>query len=143
MTDFSNLTKLEVTGDSTAEYKLIEIESEPVLILKPASESNAKYFNALLREHGAAKGGRKAKVKIDNKLVAKMREQDKKLYPKYVVAGWTGMLDAKGKDVPFSVEACEEFFAVLPNWIFDGIREFATMPESFVKQIDSAGKAKN
>jgi len=143
MTDFSHLNKLNVTKDSQAEYELSELEGAPVLIVKPANESNSGYMNGLLRKTGSKRAGRKVKVRVDTKAMAEMRDNDKALYPDHVIIGWRNLLDAKGKQVEFNADNATAFIAALPNWIFDGLRGFANDPESFVEGIDSEEKAGN
>lgn len=142
MTDFSHLSKLEVTKEKTAEYDLVELEGSPTLILCSANENNPGYMNGLLRLSGHG-GKRRTKVKIDAKTMETMRDHDKELFPSHVIVGWKGIQDSKGKDVPFSEKTIQEFIAALPNWIFDGIRTFANDPENFVLSIDSEAKAGN
>lgn len=143
MTDFSHLNKLNVTQDSTAEYELSELEGTPVLIVSPANESNSGYMNGLLRMTGKKRAGRKTKVSVDAKSMGEMRENDRVLYPDHVITGWNGMVDSKGKDVKFSVQAAQDLCKALPNWIFDGLRGFANDPESFLDVIDSEEKSGN
>ncbi|MBL4904277.1 MAG: hypothetical protein JKY62_16765 [Desulfocapsa sp.] len=146
MTDFSHLGKLQVTSSSTAEYEIIEIEVgdvSPTLILTVTGESNKGYFNALLRATGQGNGQRRGKLKVNTKAMEEMRGWDRDLFPDHVIVGWKNMTDANGKDVKFSVAACKDFIAALPNWIFDGVRAYASDPENFVASIDSEGKAKN
>jgi hypothetical protein len=142
MPDFSHLNKLAITALSTMRYPLIELEGSPVLILRPANESNAAYFNALLKANAHA-GVRRKKQKIDGKLTAEIREQDRELYPKHVIAGWEAVVDSDGKDVPFSMEAAVEFLAALPNWIFDGVRTSALDPENFIGNMNVEEQAGN
>ena len=143
MTDFSHLQSLQVTSDKTAEYPLVEIEGDYVLVVRSANEGNKDYMNELLRLTGQGRGQRRAKVKVDIKAMDAMRDNDKILYPKHVIVGWKGVQDSKGKNVPFTAEAANDFIASLPNWIFDGLRGFANDPENFVLTIDSEDKAGN
>lgn len=131
MTDFSHLKKLEIAG--TAEYPMPELGEGTVLTVKPSGESNKEYFNALLRATGAGK--RQKKRKVDAAMVAEIRNQDKELYPKYVIVGWEGLYDAKGAKVKFSPEAAADLLAQLPDYIFDGVRGFCGEPESFVDYV--------
>ena len=144
MTDFSHLNKLAVTADSRQEYILDELEGAPSLILRPANESNHGYLNAVLEETGEVRGSRKKKrKKVNAESLTEQREQDRETYPEHVIVDWKGVVDSKGKPVQFSAKAAAEFVAALPNWIFDGIRTFAAVPENFIKTIDSEAKAGN
>lgn len=144
MTDFSHLEQLN--ADNASDYEITEIEVggvSPTLQLKVSGESNKGYFNDLLRVTGQAKGQRQRKLKIDAKLMSKMRSDDRELFPVHIIVGWKNMKDAKGKDVKFSVASCKDFITALPNWVFDGIRNFAADPENFVTVIDVEEKAGN
>ena len=142
--DFSHLNKLQVTDQNVVEYPLIEIEGEPTLTIRCASEGNKAYANAILRANGQVNGARKpGKIKVDGQLIDKMRDQDRQLYPLNIITGWEGVLDSDGKSVDFSAEACEAFLNALPNWIFDRLRQAASTPETFINTIDSEAKAGN
>lgn len=139
--DFSHLKRLEV-ADRTAKYTIYQIEDEPVLIMKSATEANKPFFNAVLLETRAARNPQQ--IKTDAKTVKKNRNHDRKLFPKHVIVGWEGIKDASGKEVPFSKENCEAFLTSLPDWIFDGIRAFATDSANFTgvnqDQIEDGAK---
>jgi len=60
------------------------------------------------------------------------RNDDRALFPLYVLVGWTGIEDDDGAEVPFSPEAAAEFCDQIPGYIFDRIRNFAATPERFV-----------
>lgn len=127
--DFSHLSKLEVK-DRTAKYPIYQIEGEPVLIMRPANESNKPYFNSVLRK--SRRNIRSLQVgAINQKMIDENREQDRILFPKHVIVGWENMPDSKGENVPFSSENCEAFLRALPNWIFDEIRNFASTSANF------------
>lgn len=140
--DFSHLKNLEVK-DKTVDYSLFQINGEPTLVLKPATEANKGYFNSVLRRSKrnlrAVKSG-----SISQKMIKENREEDKELYPKHIIVGWKDMKDSSGKDVPFSTENCTDFLEVLPDWIFDDIRNFAGSSENFAgESIDVVAKLGN
>jgi hypothetical protein len=143
MTDFSHLDDLKVTADTTAEYKIHEIQGSPALILRSANEGNSGYTNGLLRLTGQGRGQRRAKIKIDAKTMDDMRTNDRELFPAHVIVGWTGVKDANHAPVKFCKGDCANFINALPDWIFDGVRAFANDPENFVTQIDSEELAGN
>lgn len=137
MVDFSNLKAAEIAG-RTAEYELIELADKPVLIVRPTGPDNKPYFNALLREFGGDQR-RLQRGRLDGGMLEKMRDVNRKLFPEYVVAGWRGVKDMSGKDVPFALDNVKAFFEVLPGYILDGLRSFCEAPESFIGQelVDS------
>jgi hypothetical protein len=143
MVDFSQLSKLEVIGDKTVDYLLDQLESQPTLKMLPANQANKPFHSALLR-----KSRRRIKAiqksKLNEKILNENREEDKELYAKHVIKGWSGVVDAQGKNVPFNEESVTELLDALPPWIFDDIREFASDIDNFIaEQIDTEDVAKN
>lgn len=133
---FDHLKKLETKGKTT-EYSIHQIEGEPILILRPANESNKGYFNSILRKSRRNLRNLRAGA-INEKLIAENREQDRVLFPKHVIVDWKDMPDGDGNSVPFSPDTCEEFLRALPNWIFDEIRAFAGNNENFYGETMAA-----
>lgn len=135
MADFSHLRKLHVGGAQTAEYELVELEGAPVLIGVFAGETNAPYYNALIkrssRNHRRFKAG-----KLGSKELQENRDHDRELFPTHVLKDWRGVVDSKGKGVKFSAANCAEFLKALPDYLFDDVRNFFATPQSFV---DDAG----
>lgn len=145
MSDFSYLEALDVTTDKTIEYPLHQItvnEKTPVLLVAPATEANKPYFNALLKRAGkmarAMRTGNMTAAMLEDK-----RDEDKELYPKYVIKGWSDVSDATGKEVKFSKAECKSFIDQLPNWLFDDLCRFCENPGSFVEVMDVELEAKN
>lgn len=135
--DFSQLSKLQLNDKRTVDYKLFQIAGEPSLTLLPTGEANKPYFNAVLKR--AKTSVRRLRAGgLTAAMMAETRNEDRKLFPRYVVTGWTGIVDAAGKAVEFSVENCEAFLAALPDWIFDEVRSFAGDPNNFLAE-DEAG----
>lgn len=141
MANFSHLEKLEVSGNKTVDFTIFQIEGEPSLQVTAASESNRGYFNELLR-----KGGKRQakKTKVDAETIKRNREEDRVLYAKHIVKGWTGVNDADGKPVKFTEGECLGFLSSLPDWLFDELRTFASDIQNFIEApIDVEDKAKN
>lgn len=140
MASFSHLAKLEVSGNKTVDFAIFQIEGAPVLHVVAASESNRAYFNELLRKGGK----RQAKKKVDAETVKSNREEDRVLYARHIVKGWSGIKDDKGKVVEFTEGECLGFLSSLPDWIFDELRAFASDLQNFIEApIDVEEKAKN
>ena len=74
-----------------------------------------------------------AKGKVDSATMAKMRDQDRKLFSDHVVVGWSGIVNSEGDEVEFNKEDCFDFLKALPLWLMDEIRNFAQEPENFLK----------
>lgn len=128
---FSHLKKLDVKAEALTPYTVYVIEGAPVLMLAPATEANTAFFNSVLRRTKEA--ARRIRSGVVNKeTLAANREEDRENYPLYIIKGWSGVTDEDGNNVPFSVDACKEFVAALPDWIFDDIRTFAGNPANFV-----------
>jgi len=148
MANFDHLKKLDVTKDKTATYTFGQIvvnDVSPILTVAPATEANKGYFNALLKR--ASKSARQvAAGKVSAALISENREEDRTLYPLYIVQGWENVFDADGNTVEFSKEACAEFLSALPDWLFDDLRNFCGKPDSFVdvsSLVDLEEVAKN
>ena len=145
MVDFTNLDQYKVTSANVKEYPLVEIAGEASLMVRSCNEGNSGYMNGLLRITGQDDGGRRSKQSkgLSADKMDETREYDRELYPEHVITGWSGVVDAEGKEVKYSVKVCREFLNALPDWIFDRIRIYVSDPENFLNKIDSAGKAKN
>ena len=144
---FGHLKSLDVRGDTTTELTLHQIDvggKSPTLIVAPATDANKPFFNAQLKRSGKSiqqiRAGR-----ITAGMIEDNREEDRELYPRYVIKGWKDMVDAKGKAVEFSVDACTDFIDSIPSWLFDDIRNYCGNPQNFVASasidVETAGNA--
>lgn len=131
MVSFEHLKTREVAG-RTVWLSVPQVTDNARLLLRPATDVNAAYQNGLLRLSGSRLRKTAARGAVKQLDVDQSREDDRQLYPKFVIVDWDGIEDADGKLVPFSREVAAEFFAVLPAWIFDRIRLFAMVPENFL-----------
>lgn len=142
MADFSHLSALEVARDKTARLTLHQITVNgvsPTLILKPATEANKPYFNALLKSAGRTiRSG-----VISAGVIEENREEDRDLFPKFVVDGWEDMVDATGKEAKCDKETAKQFLDALPDWLFDEVRNFASNTANYADIVDLTVKAKN
>ena len=136
---FGYMQSLNVKGDMTSELTLHQIDVggvSPTLIVAPATDANKPFFNAQLKRSGKSirqiQAGRITAGMIDNN-----REEDRDLYPRFVIKGWKDMLDANGKDVKFTPEDCADFIASIPDWLFDDIRTYCGNPQNFVVSAGS------
>lgn len=145
MVDFTNVTALKITKENLAEYPLIELGKDISLTMRCASESNPGYMNGLLRLTGQVGQTRRNKeeVEISAEKMDEVREHDRELYPEHVITGWKGVIDAKGNPVKFSIKVCKEFMKALPDYVFDGVRGYGSVPKNFAQVIDAVEKAKN
>lgn len=144
MADFSYLKKLDVTN-KVQECVLFRLDGKPTLLVKPATENNKPFYNAVLRK---ARKTQKAVAAgaIDVNLLSSNRDDDRQLYSELIITGWKGIIDASGKPVEFNQVNCLEFLHALPDYIFDeDVRQFCTNPANFTNQagMDVEATAKN
>lgn len=142
MANFSHLKSLNVSGTTVVEYPLYQLDGNAILHLASASESNKGYFNALLRKAGRTAQAVKANA-VNANTLKQNRDEDRVLYAKHVLKGWSGILDADSTEVPYNEENGEEFLQSLPDWLFDEIRNFASNVRNFIDSpIDVEDKGK-
>lgn len=144
--NFSNLSKMNVSAEKIVEYPLYQIDGvgdeTPVLLLKPANESNKPYYNDLLRKSRSKMSAISSK-KITANTVKQNRDEDRALFADHVIAGWRSIPDADGNAVEFSKENAKAFFESIPSWIFDDIRVFAQDMTNYIDSADGEDTAKN
>jgi hypothetical protein len=118
--------------EATAEFEMPWIRGTPTMIVRPANEANGAWQSGMLKLSGNRQRAQLASGRVSAEDAKKDREDDRKLYPRYVVVGWRNVVDPRGNPVKFSAEACDRFLRALPNWIFDKLRIFCMRPENFV-----------
>lgn len=130
--DFS---KLEIR-QGVAWVEMPELSDKARIAVRPASEANSPYFNAMLRR-SATRARRMARTdRITAEDAALNRSDDRDLYPRYILVNWEGVYDTENKPVPFNEDTSREFCSKLPDWLFDRIRNVATTPERFLSEHD-------
>lgn len=129
--DFSNISRQEIKTQDTAQFTFYRIQGmTPVLTVKPATEANPDYMRAILR--GSREQMRRMRgADLTPEMLKENREKDRQLFPRFVVMGWEGVLDASGEPVTFSQDACEAFLRALPDDIFNELRDFCSTPDNF------------
>jgi hypothetical protein len=138
MSKFGYIKEARLTLDRTANFTFHGITvngKSPILVVRPASELNKGYFNALLRR-SARMARRVAAGKMDVAMISENREEDRGLYPKHVVIDWQDVLDEEGNEVKFSRDDCLEFINAIDNHVFDELRNFCASPESFAEDLN-------
>lgn len=133
VSDFSHLQKLRVNKVATAEYELVELEGNPVLVGVFAGEGNKKFYNAILKRTNRNARIRGTKSKNLGRDVKDNREHDRELFPECVLKSWNRVLDSSGQEATFSQANCEAFLDALPDYIFDDLRAFFSNPVNFVE----------
>ena len=139
MGKFAHVKQSRLTQNSTADLTLYMIDmgdgESPTLTLTPATEINKPYFNAVLKRSG--KFARRVQTgKLNINTIRENRDEDRNLYPKFIVKGWSGVIDSDGTTVPFTVADCGDFLGAVDDWVFDEIRAFAGNPENFLQESD-------
>ena len=135
---FNHLKKLK--AEDTAEYDIYQIAGDAKLIVRP-TVGNTEYRNASLRF--ASKNKALFKGAVSSKAVDAHRASDRGLFAKHVVVGWKNIFDDGGDPVEFSPSNCEEFLTMLPDDIFDEIRDFAGNISNFRDELDTEETAGN
>ena len=109
----------------------LPLETGGSLELLHSGQSNRPYANALAKASAKAQAPRAgddtgALAMLDNSL-----ELDRKLFPQFVIVGWSGIKNKAGKAVELSPATCAEFLRALPDWIVQRISSFASRPTNF------------
>lgn len=119
--------------DATSWLEMPEVAPNAKILLKPAAESNAGYYNAMLKLSAARIRQMARKGSAGAEEVAQSREEDRQLFPRHVIAGWEGIPDVEGNMAPFNLDNASKWVQALPDWLFDRIRNAAGSPERFTQ----------
>lgn len=134
--DFSNVAKQSVQRTATSLFTFYRLEGQPTLEVKPATEANPAYMRAML------KGSREQVRRLSGgdlspEVLEENRAKDRKLFPEHVVVGWPkAPLDASGKAVAFSKDACAAFLAAVPYDMFNDLRNHCSTNDNFRPVLD-------
>lgn len=140
---FEHLKNYEV-GQAMSWLEMPELGPKARLLLKPATEANKPYYNAMLRLSGKRARNMAKTGSISVEDLQKNRDEDRVLYPKHVVEGWEfveteqdrGRADEDKEYVQFTAELAAELCRKLPNHLFDRVRNHAATPEQFYPEDD-------
>lgn len=139
MTTFDHLKSLNPTGRTawhTLPFGGTRPDGTPLpasFQLRHAGEGNKEWTNAVAKHNTSNPVRARGFAKLSNEdVAAALLERDRALFPRHVVVGWENVFDAAGAPVSFTVEACLDLFAVLPQWILDEVRLFAFTASNFV-----------
>lgn len=139
MINFENVESHDLQTTKSVSYSLTEItlkDCTPILQVKSATPANTAYLNATLKRAG--KFSRQIETTgLNAKMLNTHRDNDRVLYSKYVIVGWENVFDSDGKSVAFSKSNCLDFLNALPDWIFDGLRNFCGKPFNFLDNDDT------
>jgi hypothetical protein len=129
MPNFDHLKKLEIRPETTAEYKGLNIEGDPVLVCAMAGEPNRDFFNELLRISQQAGARENRRTTVDT--IAENRDRDRKLWARYIVRGWRNVREADGSDCPYTPENCLVFLQAIPDDMFGALRAWCQEEKNF------------
>jgi hypothetical protein len=143
MADFSQFQRLEVSSTKQIDYIFPQLGGQVSVKVICATEENKPFFNAMLKR--ARKNNKMVQAgAINVNVVANNRNEDRELYAKYIVKGWSNVTDKSGKPVEFNETECLDFLKALPGHVFDGLREFCGNLMNFSEEesldADTTGK---
>lgn len=143
MVDFSNYSALREDGTVAKAYPFDALKGAPGVMSRPATTANQRYNSARLKALGKRTAGGRKKLRVTSQTIEAARREDAEMLAKYCAVSWTNPpLDASGQPVPFSAEACQEFFLAIPDWMFDEYRNWVADPLNFVDEgEDDEGEA--
>lgn len=125
-----------------------ELGPKARVLVKPATEANPGYYNAMLAMSGKRVRQMVRSDKITAEDAALNRDDDRKLYPRYVLAGFDcvegdpetaqeGELDAEGH-VIFTRNSATKLCEILHDHLMDRLRNHAATPERFYGEDSEA-----
>lgn len=133
----SRVKKFNIQG-RTARVYLPELQhpdqlTTPWIDVKPTSQANRDYFNALLKL-GTQLQRKKSSEALTVAAIKKDRLQQAALFRDHVIANWGEMMDDEGNVVDFSEDNVWELLSALVKdapELFDKIRDVADNPSEF------------
>jgi hypothetical protein len=131
--DFSHLKALQVQKDAKSTFVFFRIAGEPSLEVRPATSDNPEFFNAVLKQSKAAVRRARSRrgQQATTEAIDLARQEDIKLFVKYIIVDWDGVLDSKGELVPYSADACAQFLRAIPSDMFNELRNYCLDIENF------------
>jgi len=135
---FDHLKTYDV-GQAKSWLEMPELGSNARLLLNPATEANKPYYNAMLKLSGkrARNLARNGTISVED--LQKNRDEDRILYPKYVIAGWECVETEEDRErededkeyIEYNMDVASELCRKLPPHLFDRVRNHAATPEQF------------
>ena len=129
--DFSNLKAAEVDGERERPYRFTVLEGAPTIWFRPALNQNQAFLNETLRRSNEKVAGAR-RLTMSESSIEEAREEDRQVLASSCAVRWD-VKDAKGQPVEFTPEHCLEYFRALPDWIFDGVRGWASNPINWMR----------
>lgn len=150
MADFSHLTALAVTKETTREYVFDQIMGEPSLVVSPATDDNQDFLHARLElaleevpdetPKPRRQVGKPTVAELERQY-AESRDLDRRVIAKACVRGWGSSppVDKDGKKVAFSPEEALSFLSALPDYMFDPFRNWVQNVRNFTPKQKPRG----
>jgi len=114
------------------------VEGQPYLVCRHAGDGNKGYMNAITAL--TLKAARRPRKAPDaEQITARVKEdrnQDRHVFPDFVIVGWGNMPGPDRQPVPFSRPVCRELIKALPDWMMDNLRVWAKNPLNFIADQD-------
>lgn len=136
---FKNLKRFDIT-QATAWVDMPELGPNARICVKPATDANSSYYNAMLKLAGRRVRQMVKTDEITAEDAAKNRDDDRRLYPRFIIETWEN-IEADGKPgsdgvdddghVIFTPFVAKELCDKLPNHLMDKLRNTASTPERF------------
>lgn len=117
-----------------------ELGSDARILVKPATEANPQYFNAMLKLSGKRVRAMARTDVITAEDAELSRKDDRDLYPLFVISNWEGIVSdneagSEGVDddgfVIYNRRVSQQLCELLPAHVMDRLRNSASTPERF------------
>ena len=126
---------IKPVGEKTVDYVIFDLDmgaGEPILKVRPATDANRDYRDALLKRlPKATRRGRRTESNVS--LDRKATEYDLDLYPKHVVVGWENVREDNGKEPEFTEDNVRDLLEALDDaGLFGELRAFCSDNGNFL-----------
>lgn len=134
--DFSNLQRYAPEGRKV--WWPLPIRGaggkEARLLVSHAGLSNKAYANALSK-HNARTGTKRRAARARSAVegLADNLAADRAIFPGTAVHDFENVPDSADNAVPYSLEACRELLAALPDWIVSDLSRFCSVASNFLE----------
>lgn len=134
---FKKLDRFDIS-QATSWVEMPELGKRARVLVRPATDANPNYYNAMLKLSSKRVRAMLKTDEITAEDAALNRDDDRQLYPRFVIAGWEALEGEPGSDgldedghVPFTRENSRKLCGILPNHLMDRLRNQAATPERF------------
>jgi len=139
---FKSLDRFDIS-QATSWVDMPELGKRARILLAPATEANPAYYNAMLKLSGKRVRQMVKSDQITAEDAALNRDDDRELYPKFVIRSWEFVEGEPGGDgvgedgfVPFSRGNAAQLCRLLPDHLMDRLRNHGATPERFYGEAD-------